>query len=131
MLYAVHFVLQARLEAFQTALSELVVYKSRINVALLQVRAPQLKGLAAVNCGWQSAQCLSLQQPDYVLNAGCTVAGCPVHHVRLSCLTYACCLATSGVCKQAAVHVQQRCGSLHFQQGTAINTKGVSVDSCR
>jgi hypothetical protein len=29
---------QARLEAFQTALSELVVYKSRINVALLQVR---------------------------------------------------------------------------------------------
>jgi hypothetical protein len=30
--------LQARLEAFQAALSELVVYKSRINVALLQVR---------------------------------------------------------------------------------------------
>jgi hypothetical protein len=32
---------QARLEAFQTALSELVVYKSRINVALLQVSTLQ------------------------------------------------------------------------------------------
>jgi hypothetical protein len=47
---------QARLEAFQTALSELVVYKSRINVALLQVRTPQ-HAQAAVTL--RIARCLS------------------------------------------------------------------------
>ena len=38
--------LQARLAAFQEALSELVMYKSKVDVALLQVRA----GLKANSC---------------------------------------------------------------------------------
>ena len=39
--FLLHSLAQARVEAFNAALSELVMYKSRVNVALLQVSAQQ------------------------------------------------------------------------------------------